>query len=137
MGLFWRLSWRGCAADRDDTQWAAWSPAALETNLEEGRPVLVDVTADWCVTCKANKALVLDRAPVAPALSAALASGNLALLRADWTRPDADIAAFLASHDRYGIPFNILIRPDGLPPVILPELLTASMRSWRPLKKPA
>ena len=109
-----------------DTQWAAWSPAALETSLEEGRPVLVDVTADWCVTCKANKALVLDRAPVAPALAAAVAAGRLTLLRADWTRPDPDIAAFLAAHGRYGIPFNILLQPEGRPPVILPELLTGS-----------
>ena len=66
--------------------------------------MLVDVTAEWCVTCKANKALVLDRAPVAPAISAAVETGRLILLRADWTRPDPDIAAFLASHGRYGIP---------------------------------
>ena len=110
-----------------DTQWTAWSPAALETSLEEGRPVLVDVTADWCVTCKANKALVLDRAPVAPAISAAVETGRLTLLRADWTRPDPDIAAFLASHGRYGIPFNILLLPDGRQPLILPELLTADV----------
>lgn len=113
-------------ADDADTQWAVWSPAVLEGTLEEGRPVLVDVTADWCVTCKANKALVLDRAPVAPALAAAVATGRLTLLRADWTRPDSDIAAFLAAHGRYGIPFNILLQPAGRPPVILPELLTGS-----------
>ena len=113
-------------ADDADTQWAVWSPAVLEGTLEEGRPVLVDVTADWCVTCKANKALVLDRAPVAPALAAAMTTGRLTLLRADWTRPDSDIAAFLAAHGRYGIPFNILLQPAGRPPVILPELLTGS-----------
>ena len=113
-------------ADDADTQWAVWSPAVLESTLEEGRPVLVDVTADWCVTCKANKALVLDRAPVAPALAAAVGTGRLTLLRADWTRPDSDIAAFLSAHGRYGIPFNILFQPAGRPPVILPELLTGS-----------
>ena len=113
-------------ADDADTQWAVWSPAVLEGTLEEGRPVLVDVTADWCVTCKANKALVLDRAPVAPALADAVTTGRLTLLRADWTRPDSDIAAFLAAHGRYGIPFNILLQPAGRPPVILPELLTGS-----------
>ena len=112
--------------DDADTQWAVWSPAVLESTLEEGRPVLVDVTADWCVTCKANKALVLDRAPVAPALAAAVATGHLTLLRADWTRPDPDISAFLAAHGRFGIPFNILFQPAGRPPVILPELLTGS-----------
>ena len=110
-----------------NTQWAVWSPAALEAALEDGTPVLVDVTAEWCVTCKANKALVLDRAPVAPAISAAVETGRLTLLRADWTRPDPDIAAFLASHGRYGIPFNILLLPDGRSPLILPELLTADV----------
>ena len=111
-------------SSQNGTQWATWSPAAMKTELAKGRPVLVDVTADWCVTCKANKALVLDRAPVASALAAAVAADQLVLLRADWTRPDPDIAAFLAENGRYGIPFNILIRPDGGPSVILPELLT-------------
>ena len=96
----------------------------LEGTLEEGRPVLVDVTADWCVTCKANKALVLDRQPVSSALAEASAEGGLALLRADWTRPDEDIAAFLASYGRYGIPFNIILRPGDAEPIILPELLS-------------
>jgi suppressor for copper-sensitivity B len=46
------------------------------------------------------------------------------LLRADWTRPDDEIAAFLASYGRYGIPFNIILQPDGKTPIILPELLS-------------
>ena len=111
-------------ATGDDPQWGVWSRQAVATHLEEGRSVFVDVTADWCVTCKANKALVLDRSPVSRVMAEATAADRLTLLRADWTRPDDDIAAFLASHGRYGIPFNILIRPDGLPPIILPELLS-------------
>ena len=114
-------------SSQNETQWADWEPDVMETVLAEGRPVLVDVTADWCVTCKANKVLVLDRAPVAPALAAAVAADRLTLLRADWTRPDPDIAAFLAENGRYGIPFNILIQPDGGSSVILPELLTADV----------
>lgn len=106
-----------------DARWGVWSRQAVSDSLDEGRPVFVDVTADWCVTCKANKALVLDRQPVMSAMAEALAADRLTLLRADWTRQNADIAAFLASHGRYGIPFNIILLPDGKAPIILPELL--------------
>lgn len=105
-------------------RWADWSQQTMSESLQAGRPVFVDVTADWCVTCKANKALVLDRPPVASFLLAADTAKELTLLRADWTRPNEDIASFLASHGRYGIPFNIILRPDDGEPIILPELLS-------------
>ena len=82
------------------------------------------MTADWCVTCKANKALVLNREPVEAVMARAVYQGELVLLRADWTRPDDAIAGFLASHGRFGIPFNMLITPQGKADVILPEILT-------------
>ena len=107
-----------------ETQWPVWRPAAVSESLADGRPVFVDVTADWCVTCKANKAFVLDRPPISSAMVAASATNRMTLLRADWTRPDDEIAAFLASHGRYGIPFNIILRPGGAEPIILPELLS-------------
>ena len=103
--------------------WQVWSPAAMQQALDDGTPVFVDVTADWCITCKANKALVLERDPVAGILQRAAADGRLILLQADWTRPDSAIADFLASHERFGIPFNIMYssaHPDGQ---VLPELL--------------
>jgi len=109
----------------NDSLWRPWSRQAMADSLAAGTPVFVDVTADWCVTCKANKALVLDRAPVSEALSRAADNGQLVLLRADWTRPDAAIAGFLASHDRFGIPFNMLVTPGGGKNVILPEILTS------------
>ena len=56
----------------------------------------------------------------------AVAEGSLVLLRADWTRPDADIAAFLASHGRYGIPFNMLLTPAGRADTVFAEILTSS-----------
>ena len=108
-----------------DELWRPWSQEEMADSLAAGTPVLVDVTADWCVTCKANKALVMDRAPVAAALASAVDQGELVLLRADWTRPDEAIANFLASHDRFGIPFNMLITPDGKGDVILQEILTS------------
>ena len=54
-----------------DELWQPWSMQAMQDSLAGGTPVLVDVTADWCVTCKANKALVLERDPVAGALATA------------------------------------------------------------------
>jgi len=113
------------AAASADALWQPWSPDRMTASLAAGTPVLVDVTADWCVTCKANKALVLDRTPVAAALTAAAADDRLLLLRADWTRPDDAIAGFLASHGRFGIPFNLLLTPGGTGDVILPEILSA------------
>ena len=110
----------------DGTSWAVWSQQAMTDSLAAGTPVFVDVTADWCVTCKANKALVLDRDPVGSALRQAAADGRLRLLRADWTRPDEQIAAFLAEHGRYGIPFNMLVTPDGASDVTFAEILIPS-----------
>ena len=114
------------APDRadSDTLWRPWSQQVMADSLAAGTPVFVDVTADWCVTCKANKALVLNREPVAAALATAVDQGELVLLRADWTRPDEAIAGFLANHGRFGIPFNMLLTPQGEGDVILPEILT-------------
>jgi suppressor for copper-sensitivity B len=99
--------------------WEAWSPARLEARGAT-EIVLVDVTADWCLTCQANKRLVLDDSDVAAALGAAGATP----LRADWTRPDPAIAAYLADHGRYGIPFNAVYGPGAPDGIVLPELLT-------------
>ncbi|MCY4097594.1 MAG: thioredoxin family protein, partial [Rhodospirillales bacterium] len=85
--------------------------------------LLVDVTADWCVTCVVNKRLVLDRPPVRNLLEV----GDIVGLRGDWTLPDSDIAAYLATHQRLGVPFNAVYGP-GLPEgEVLPELLTADV----------
>jgi len=102
---------------------AGWEPfarAEIPRLVAEGRVVFVDVTADWCLTCKANKTLVLDRPPV----SDLLAAPNMVRMIADWTRPSDEIAAFLASYGRYGIPFNIVYGPGAPAGIPLPELLT-------------
>jgi len=85
--------------------------------------VFVDVTADWCLTCKANKSLVLDRAPVA----SALAAENITPMRADWTRPSDAISRYLASFGRYGIPFNVVYGPSAPEGIALPEILTTAI----------
>lgn len=103
-------------------QWQPFDRARIATLVAEGRTVFVDVTADWCITCQVNKKLVLNRGEVADRL----ARPQLVAMRADWTRPDAGIARFLADHGRYGIPFNIVYGPGAPDGVALPELLTES-----------
>lgn len=108
-------------ASANAAHWATFDEAEIARLVSNGTTVFVDVTADWCLTCKANKALVLDRDPVAGLLN----SDNIVAMQADWTRPDPSISAYLERFNRYGIPFNAVYgpaAPDGLP---LPELLTS------------
>lgn len=117
-GLFDRGA--GAAGTQPQGMWSAFDLPAIDRLVGEGRVVFVDVTADWCITCEANKRLVLTRDPVA----AELGSEGVVAMRADWTRPDEAIAAYLASHGRYGIPFNVVYGPDAPDGIVLPELLS-------------
>ena len=105
-----------------DSAWQVFDEAKLDKLRAENALVFVDITADWCLTCKANKSLVLDTAPA----KALFDDYDVTLLRADWTRPDAAIARFLASYDRFGIPFNIIYGASAEQEVILPEIFTLS-----------
>jgi suppressor for copper-sensitivity B len=103
---------------------ALWKPfdrVQVFNAVAQGKVVLVDVTADWCITCQANKALVLDRGAVRKRIE----SGSVLALRADWTRPNPSIAEYLASFGRYGIPFNVVYGPGAPSGIALPELLQA------------
>lgn len=104
---------------RQNAVWMPFSQEYLSDLVASGRTVMVDVTADWCITCKANKAAVLDRGEVARRLG-----GDVAALRADWTRSDPAIQAYLASFNRYGIPFNAVYGPGAPSGIALPEILT-------------
>ena len=88
----------------------------------EGRPVLVNMTAAWCLTC-----LVNERAALAgEAFEAALVRNEAAYLKGDWTRRDPSITDYLASFARAGVPLYVLYPASG-EPVILPQLLTEGM----------
>jgi thiol:disulfide interchange protein/DsbC/DsbD-like thiol-disulfide interchange protein len=103
-------------------EWRAFSPAAVDALTASGRPVFVDFTAAWCVTCQVNKRLVLNDADV----RSAFAKRNVALVRADWTRRDPAITQALAALGRNGVPVYVLYRP-GKPPLLLPEILKSSL----------
>jgi suppressor for copper-sensitivity B len=100
--------------------WRPFDPAAIQTLVGEGRTVFVDVSADWCLTCKLNERLAID----APSVRARLAAPGVVAMRADWTRPDSAIERYLQSFGRYGIPFNAVYGPALPAGRALPELLT-------------
>ena len=100
--------------------WQEWQPGLAERLAQEGRVVFVDVTADWCITCRTNKLLVLETDRIITAFT----EEDVVLLRADWTLPDEAISNYLASHDRYGIPFNVVYSPRSQ--ILLPEILTTA-----------
>lgn len=101
----------------------AWSPARVAALRAEGRPVLVNLTAAWCITCKVNERVALDT----EATRALLAARGVAVLVGDWTRGDPAITALLREHGRDGVPLYLLYAPGGEAPRILPQILTEGM----------
>lgn len=99
--------------------WQPWSEAAVANALQSGRPVFVDFTAAWCVTCQINKKATLSNAEVL----ADLAAHQVVLLRADWTRRDPSITNALTSLGRSGVPVYVLYAPNQAP-AVLSELLS-------------
>lgn len=99
----------------------AWSEHGVNTLRSDGKPVFVDVTADWCITCKANEAAVL----LTDDISAAFAAAGVVYMVADWTNHNADIAELLKRYDRNGIPLYLMYPAESsAPPLILPQILT-------------
>lgn len=98
----------------------AWSAPAVEAARAQGRLVLVNFTAAWCVTCKVNEALVFSR----PEIRNAFAAHKIAYFVGDWTSQDKQIAAELARHGRQGVPLYLLYRPGQEAPEILPQQLS-------------
>ena len=99
--------------------WDAWSKAENDRLLAAGKPVFVDFTAAWCVTCQANKQLVLNK----DAISRAFEDKGVVRLRADWTNRDEEITRELARFKRNGVPLYVMYDRKGQARV-LPELLT-------------
>ncbi|MFP4227458.1 MAG: protein-disulfide reductase DsbD family protein [Salinivenus sp.] len=103
-----------------EADWQSYSPEAVDSLRAEGRPVFVDFTAAWCLTCQVNKRTVLSEKTVTDAF----AEHNVALIRADWTNRDSTITNALESHGRSGVPVYVLYPGDGSEPDLLPEVLT-------------
>lgn len=110
------ISSRGAALDVSEV-YSADRLAALQA---EKRPVMVNMTADWCATCKVNERLVLstDR------FRAALTTAGAAYLKGDWTNEDPAITAFLQRYKAVGVPLYVVFPANGDAPRVLPALLT-------------
>jgi DsbC/DsbD-like thiol-disulfide interchange protein/cytochrome c biogenesis protein CcdA len=100
----------------------AWSEARVAAELAAGRPVFVNFTADWCLSCKANEAVAIDRQEVKAAFKAA----RVTTLTGDWTNGDPVITRFLESRGRAGVPLYLWYVP-GKPPEELPQVLAPGM----------
>ena len=87
--------------------------------LSENKRVFIDVTAEWCVTCKANKYNVLLRDEIQQALSAP----DIVALRGDWTKPSPEITAFLQKRGQVAVPFNQIYGPNLTEGKILSTIL--------------
>ena len=99
--------------------WQNWTATAVQAELAQGRPVFVDFTAAWCVTCQINKQTTLNQ----PEVLADFAAKQVRLMRADWTRRDPAISRALAELGRSGVPVYVLYAPNRAPQV-LSELLS-------------
>ncbi|WP_102538843.1 protein-disulfide reductase DsbD family protein [Vibrio breoganii] len=102
-------------------QWEQLSTQDIEQYVADNKVVFVDVTADWCITCKANKIGVLLQEPVYSTLD----NSNVIRMKGDWTRPSDRVTGFLRSYNRYGVPFNIVYGPNAPQGIALPTVLSS------------
>ncbi len=111
------LPWPGAPTEPSEP----FTPARLAELRREGRPVFVNMTASWCLSCLVNERLALSSQPVRDAF----AHAHVAYLKGDWTRRDPAISAFLQQQGRDGVPLY-LFYPPGQPPAVLPQVLGRS-----------
>ncbi|WP_370429902.1 protein-disulfide reductase DsbD family protein [Moritella viscosa] len=105
----------------DDLVWQDLDTVRIKQQIKEGKTVFVDITADWCITCKANKVGVVLQDPV----YSKLLTENVVTMKGDWTVRSEKVTNYLQRHGRFGVPFNIVYgpkAPNGIPlPVILSD----------------
>jgi thiol:disulfide interchange protein len=108
----------------DGINWQPFSIESLDQNLNAKKTVLVDFTADWCLTCKVNENTVLNTQPVVNKIKEL----NVVALRADWTKNDPVITKLLGQFGRSGVPLYVVF-PAGKPtePIVMPEVITTQI----------
>jgi thiol:disulfide interchange protein len=105
-------------------RWQAFSPELLQSLRDQGRPVFVDFTADWCITCLANEKAVLETEEI----EAAFDQYKVATLKGDWTNSDPVITAVLQEYGRSGVPLYLYFPANRTGKAeVLPQLLTKDL----------
>jgi len=97
-----------------------WEKGLANKLAKDGQVALVDITADWCLTCKLNKYTIFNN----KFLNEEIKKGNIKFIQADWTLPDQKILDFLGENGRYGIPFNVVYGPKNVNGIVLPEVIS-------------
>jgi thiol:disulfide interchange protein DsbD len=111
----------GALQSGSGVQWEPWSEKRVAELRAEGRPVFIDFTAAWCLTCKVNERVAFSSAEVRKIAG----ERNIAMLKADWTNRDAAITRALSSFGRSGVPLYVLYEADpSASPRLLPEILS-------------
>ncbi|MHC1479439.1 protein-disulfide reductase DsbD family protein [Frateuria aurantia] len=101
----------------------AYDAGQLERLVSAGTPVFVDMTADWCITCKANEHVVLD----APAFRQLMRQSGAVYMKGDWTDVDPAISRFLQRYHSPGVPLYVVFGPNQREGLVLPTVLTQSV----------
>lgn len=102
-----------------EPDWVPLSESTIEQSIKEGKTVFVEVSADWCITCKSNKIGVILQDPVYSQLQ----SEDVIPMLGDWTRALPSVTEFLRDNQRFGVPFNIVYGPGAPQGIPLPVLL--------------
>ena len=128
LALLLTTSGDGAPSTSDDAGpgWQSFSPAKLDALRAEGKPVFIDVTAAWCITCKVNERVALAD----PAVRKEFSDEGVTAVKADWTREDHNITQLLEANGRAGVPLYLFYPKsrtvgERRPAVILPQILTA------------
>lgn len=114
------LGFTSQSAAKESVNWQPLSEQAITDALAQHKRVFIDVTADWCITCKVNKFNVLNKEDV----QAALQQPDVVALRGDWTLPSEAITEFLKKRGQVAVPFNQIYGPGMPEGQALPTLLT-------------
>ena len=120
IALFGLVSGKAVSPLPEELEWQVLDTQLIDESVKAGKTVFVDVTADWCITCKANKVGVLLQDPVYSGLQA----DNIVRMKGDWTKPSESVTQYLQAHGRYGVPFNIVYGPGAPKGIPLPVILT-------------
>ncbi|MCR4337973.1 MAG: protein-disulfide reductase DsbD family protein [Candidatus Omnitrophica bacterium] len=136
--LWWVLALQLKSSPVDSSlEWQIYSPQLVEELRQEQKPVFIDFTAAWCLSCQVNERLVLN----SPSVMKAFKEEGVVLVKADWTKHDEVITKALASFGKNSIPFYVLYSADPTrDPIILPEILTPqivikALKESHPLKE--
>ena len=103
-----------------DVTWEKFTEDSLSKYINKNKVILVDVTADWCVTCQFNKITTLN----SKSLINFINENEVVTLRSDWTNKNIEIFEYIKRFNRYGIPVNIIYGPNNKNGILLPEIIS-------------